>query len=57
LKENTCFGWDSDGLLLCKNRNLLDAKNLSGIEALSSQLSKNGAAQALVKSLLDAQAS
>ena len=57
LKENTCFGWDADGLLLCKNRNLLDVKNLSGIEALSSQLSKNGAAQALVKSLLDAQAS
>lgn len=39
-KNNACFGWDADGVLLCKYREAIRDKNLDELKELAIRLSK-----------------
>lgn len=53
-KNNACFGWDHDGVLLCKNRESLEKQDLSAFKNLITQLSEKGSAKLLWEALLKA---
>lgn len=56
-KNNACFGWDRDGVLLCRHHESIEQQNLSELENLVSQLSAEGNAKNLATVLLDAHTS
>lgn len=53
-KNNACFGWDTDGVLLCKHRELFEKNDLTKLKNLTSQLSVKGNALSLANALLEA---
>lgn len=53
-KNNACFGWDADGVLLCKHRELFEKNDLAELKNLTSQLSIKGNALSLANALLEA---
>ena len=53
-KNNACFGWDHDGVLLCKHREIIEKQNLSELKNLIAQLSNEGTAKILATALLEA---
>lgn len=53
-KNNSCFGRDHDGLLLCKHREIFETKDLTELKNLTSQLSVKGNALSLTNALLEA---
>lgn len=53
-KNNACFGWDTDGLHLCKHREVLEKQDVQELKNLIPVLSKQGVALALINELLDA---
>lgn len=53
-KNNACFGWDVDGVLLCKHHELFEKKDLTKLKNLTSQLSVKGKALSLANALLEA---
>ncbi len=53
-KNNACFGWDHDGVLLCKHHEIIEKQNLSELKNLIAKLSDEGTAKILATALLEA---